>query len=279
MATAAPASTPSAGKPRAALTVPALVQMAHTGQKIAMLTAYDATLAAAADRAGVDVLLVGDSLGNVVQGHASTLPVTLEDALYHTRCVCAARPRALVITDLPFGTYSASAEAAYASSAAALKAGASMVKIEGGAWLLPTVEFLAARGIPVCGHVGLQPQFVNVLGGYRVQGKSAAAAEGLVADGTALVAAGASMLVVECVPSDLGAALTRAVNVPVIGIGAGPHCSGQVLVIYDALGVAAGRAPRFVRNFMQGRDSIEGALAAFVAAVKDGSFPAPEHCY
>jgi 3-methyl-2-oxobutanoate hydroxymethyltransferase len=154
-----------------------------------------------------------------------------------------------------------------------------MVKLEGGSWLLPTVEFLTARGIPVCGHVGLQPQFVNVLGGYRVQGKSTAAADALVADGTALSAAGASMLVVECVPAALGAALTQAVNIPVIGIGAGPHCSGQVLVVYDALGVTATPAPRFVRNFMTGHDSIEGAMAAFVAAVKDGSFPAAEHCY
>ena len=244
-----------------------------------MLTAYDATLAAAADRAGVDVLLVGDSLGMVVQGRASTLPVSLDDVLYHTRCVAAARTSALVIADLPFGTYSASTEAACAAAAAALKAGASMVKLEGGSWLLPTVEFLTSRGIPVCGHVGLQPQFVNVLGGYRVQGKSADAADALVADGVALAAAGASMLVVECVPAELGATLTQAVKIPVIGIGAGPHCSGQVLVVYDALGVTAARAPRFVRNFMAGQDSVEGAMAAFVAAVRDGSFPGPEHCY
>ena len=273
------ATAPSPTTPRVALTVPALTKIAVDGEKIAMLTAYDATLAAAADRAGVDVLLVGDSIGMVVQGHASTLPVSLDDALYHTRCVCAARTRALVITDLPFGTYQASPAAAYAAASAALKAGASMVKLEGGSWLLPTVEFLTARGISVCGHLGLQPQSVNMLGGYRVQGKTAATAEALVADGAALVAAGAAMLVVECVPSDLGGALSRAVNVPVIGIGAGPHCSGQVLVVYDALGVTAARLPRFVRNFMKGQDSIEGALAAFVAAVKDGSFPAPEHCY
>ena len=259
--------------------MPALVQMAIDSEKIAMLTAYDATLAAAADRAGVDVLLVGDSLGMVVQGHPSTLPVSLDDALYHTRCVCAARTRALVITDLPFGSYQASAEAAYAAAAAALKTGAGMVKLEGGTWLLSTVEFLAARGIPVCGHVGLQPQFGNMVGGYRVQGKSAAGAEAVVSDGAALEAAGASMLVVECVPQDVGAALTKAVDIPVIGIGAGPLCSGQVLVIYDALGVTAARAPRFVRNFMAGQGSIEGALAAFVAAVKDGTFPGPEHCY
>jgi 3-methyl-2-oxobutanoate hydroxymethyltransferase len=262
-----------------AVTVPALARMAAEGRKIAMLTAYDATLAAAADRAGVDVLLVGDSLGMVVQGHASTLAVSLEDVLYHTRCVAAARTRALVVADMPFGSYQAGPEAAYAACAAALKAGAGMVKLEGGAWLAPTVAFLVVRGVPVCGHVGLLPQSVNVLGGYRVQGRTPDAAEALLADGRALAGAGASLLVAECVPRDLGAALTAAVGIPVIGIGAGPACSGQVLVIYDALGVTAGRPARFVRNFMTGRDSIDAALGAFVAAVKDGSFPAPEHCF
>ena len=263
----------------AAVTVPALARMAAEGKKIAMLTAYDATLAAAADRAGIDVLLVGDSLGMVVQGHPSTLSVTLDELLYHTRCVAAARTRALVIADMPFASYQASPEAAYAACAAALKAGATMVKVEGGAWLAPTVAFLIVRGIPVCGHVGLLPQSVNMLGGYRVQGKTADAAEALLADGRALAAAGASLLVAECIPRELGAALTAGVGIPVIGIGAGPACSGQVLVIYDALGVTKGRPARFVRNFMTGRDSIDAALGAFVAAVKDGSFPAPEHCF
>jgi 3-methyl-2-oxobutanoate hydroxymethyltransferase len=269
----------SAGPKPAPVTVPALAQMAADGRKIAMLTAYDASLAAAADRAGIDVLLVGDSLGMVVQGHASTLSVSLADVLYHTRCVVAGRARALVVADLPFGSYQSGAEAAYDASAAALKAGAGMVKLEGGAWLAPTVEFLAVRGIPVCGHVGLQPQSVNMLGGYRVQGKTPNAAESLLADGHALGAAGASMLVVECVPRDLGAALTEAVGIPVIGIGAGPSCSGQVLVIYDALGITTGRPARFVRNFMTGHDSVEAALASYVAAVRDGSFPGPEHCF
>lgn len=271
----APASPPK----EATVTVPALARMAKDGHKIAMLTAYDATLAAAADRAGVDVLLIGDSLGMVVQGHASTLSVSLDELLYHTRCVAAVHPRALIVADLPFGSYQSSPEAAYAASAAALKAGAGMVKLEGGAWLAPTIEFLTMRGIPVCGHVGLLPQSVNMLGGYRVQGKTPDAAESLIADGRAVAAAGASLVVVECVPRDLGAALTQAVAVPVIGIGAGPACSGQVLVIYDALGVTTGRPARFVRNFMLGQQSIEAALTAFVAAVKDGSFPAPEHCF
>jgi len=271
----APASPPK----EAPVTVPALARMAKDGHKIAMLTAYDATLAAAADRAGVDVLLIGDSLGMVVQGHASTLSVSLDELLYHTRCVAAVHPRALIVADLPFGSYQSSPEAAYAASAAALKAGAGMVKLEGGAWLAPTIEFLTTRGIPVCGHVGLLPQSVNMLGGYRVQGKTPDAAESLIADGRAVAAAGASLVVVECVPRDLGAALTQALAVPVIGIGAGPACSGQVLVIYDALGVTTGRPARFVRNFMLGQQSIEAALTAFVAAVKDGSFPAPEHCF
>jgi 3-methyl-2-oxobutanoate hydroxymethyltransferase len=275
-----PYATPAPAALRPArLTGPALAAMAREGTKIAMLTAYDASFAALADRAGVDVLLVGDSLGMVIQGHDSTLPVSLDDVLYHTRCAAAGSGRALVIADLPFGSYQGSPEAAYAASAAALKAGAQMVKLEGGAWLAPTVAFLTTRGVPVCGHVGLLPQSVNVLGGYRVQGKTLDAAEALLADARALVAAGAAMLVVECVPRELGEALTRAAGVPVIGIGAGPACSGQVLVIYDALGIQPGRPARFVRNFMAGHDNIGAALAAYVAAVKDGSFPGPEHCF
>jgi len=261
------------------VTVPALAAMGREGKRIAMLTAYDASFAAACDRAGVDVVLVGDSLGMVIQGRDSTLPVSLADVVYHTRCVAAGARRALVIADLPFGSYQASPEAAYLAAVATMQAGAQMVKLEGGAWLAPTVAFLTARGVPVCGHVGLLPQSVHALGGYRVQGKTGEAAAALREDAKALVAAGAAMLVVECVPSDLGEALTRAAGVPVIGIGAGPACSGQVLVIYDALGIQPGRAARFVRNFMTGHDGIEAALAAYVAAVRDGSFPAAEHCF
>jgi len=276
----APYNPPSAPEARSSrITVPALAAMAREGRRIAMLTAYDASIAAVCDRAGVDVLLVGDSLGMVIQGRESTLPVSLPDVVYHTRCVAAGAARALVIADLPFGSYQASPEAAHSSAVAALQAGAQMVKLEGGAWLAPTVAFLVTRGIPVCGHVGLLPQSVNVLGGYRVQGKTADAAAALMEDARALVAAGAAMLVVECVPNAVGAALAAAAGVPVIGIGAGPSCSGQVLVIYDALGIQPGRAARFVRNFMAGSDGIEAAVAAYVAAVKDGSFPAPEHCF
>jgi 3-methyl-2-oxobutanoate hydroxymethyltransferase len=275
----APYNSRSADARTARLTVPALATMAREGSRIAMLTAYDASFATLCDRAGVDVLLVGDSLGMVIQGRDSTLPVSLDDVVYHTRCVAAGCARALLVADLPFGSYQASPEAAYASAVAAMRAGAQMVKLEGGAWLAPTVAFLVTRGIPVCGHVGLLPQSVNVLGGYRVQGKTADAAAALEEDARALVAAGAAMLVVECVPNAVGAALTVAAGVPVIGIGAGPSCSGQVLVIYDALGIQPGRAARFVRNFMAGSDGVGAAIAAYVAAVKDGSFPAPEHCF
>ena len=275
---AAPYSNPAALR-AARLTMPALAAMAQQRAKIAMLTCYDASFAALCDRAGVDVLLVGDSLGMVIQGHTSTLAVTLDDVLYHTRCVVAGCARPLLIADMPFASYQASVQTAYAACAAALAAGAQMVKLEGGAWLAPTIEFLVTRGIPVCGHIGLQPQSVNVLGGYKVQGKSGDAARALEADARALVDAGAAMLVVECVPRDVGASLTAVAGAPVIGIGAGPHCSGQVLVIYDALGITPGRPARFVRDFMAGAASVDAALAAYVAAVKEGSFPAPEHCF
>ena len=253
--------------------------MPRDGKRIAMLTCYDASFAAQCDAAGVDVLLVGDSLGMVVQGQASTLPVTLADTLYHTRAVVAGSARALVIADLPFGTYQGGAADAFAAAAAALAAGAQMVKVEGGAWLAPTVAFLVQRGVPVCGHIGLTPQSVNTLGGYRVQGKTPDAAESFIADARALVDAGAAMLVAECVPRALGERVQRDAGAPVIGIGAGPACAGQVLVIYDALGITPGKPARFVRNFMPGQPSVVAALAAYVAAVRDGSFPGPEHCF
>ena len=261
------------------MTVTALAKMAAAGERIAMLTAYDASFAAIFDSCDVDVLLVGDSLGMVIQGHPTTLPVTLDEMLYHTRCVVAGASRALVIADLPFGTYQTGAEDAYRASVAALKAGAQMVKVEGGAWIAPTVEFLATRGVPVCGHVGLTPQSVNALGGFRVQGRTDASADALQQDVGRLCDAGASLIVVECVPRAVGAELTRVSRVPVIGIGAGPDCAGQVLVLYDVLGVQPGKPARFVRNFLAGRGSVQDALAAYVAAVRDGSFPAPEHCF
>ena len=260
-------------------TVPTLKAMAEANEKIAMLTCYDASFAALEERAGVDVMLVGDSLGMVIEGHASTLPVSLADMLHHTRAVAAGARNALVVADLPFGTYQQSPQQAYAGAAQLMAAGAQMVKMEGGAWLAPTVEFLVTRSIPVCGHLGLTPQSVHALGGYKVQGKTEESGQRLVDDATALASAGAELLVLEMVPANLATTLTRQIAMPTIGIGAGPGCSGQVLVLYDMLSIYPGKMARFVRNFMTGSDSIEAAVTAYVHAVKDGSFPAPEHCY
>jgi 3-methyl-2-oxobutanoate hydroxymethyltransferase len=259
-------------------TVPGLAAMARQGEKIAMLTCYDASFATLLDRAGADALLVGDSLGMVIGGHASTLPVTLDEMVYHTRCVAAGARSALVIADLSFGSYQASPQQAYASAARLMAAGAQMVKLEGGAWAAPSVEFLVARGIPVCGHLGLQPQSLHRLGGYKIQGKTEVSAQNLREDTGALALAGIELLVLELVPATLAAALTTETTVPTIGIGAGPGCSGQVLVLYDMLGIYPGKPARFVRNFMIGADSVEAAVAAYVRAVKSGAFPGPEHC-
>jgi 3-methyl-2-oxobutanoate hydroxymethyltransferase len=261
------------------LTVPALHAMAREGRKVAMLTCYDASFAGVCERAGVDVLLVGDSLGMVIQGHATTLPVSLDDVVYHTAAVARGCARPLVVADLPFGSYQAGPQEAYAASVKALQAGAQMVKLEGGEWLAPSVQFLVERGIPVCGHVGLQPQSVNALGGYRVQAKDTAAQERLQVDALALQDAGAAIVVLECVPRAAATALCQLLRIPVIGIGAGPDCAGQVLVLYDALGIQPTPPARYVRNFMRGSDGIEGAVAAYVTAVKEGSFPAAEHCF
>jgi 3-methyl-2-oxobutanoate hydroxymethyltransferase len=214
----------------------------------------------------------------VIEGHATTLPVTLDDMIYHTRCVAARARTALVIADLSFGSYQRSPEQAYASAARLMAAGAEMVKLEGGAWIAPSIAFLAARGIPVCGHLGLQPQSLHRLGGYKVQGRTDASAQTLRDDTRALALAGAELLVLEMVPAALATALTAETTLPTIGIGAGPGCSGQVLVLYDMLGIYPGKPPRFVRNFMTGADSIKAAVAAYVKAVKDGSYPGPEHC-
>jgi 3-methyl-2-oxobutanoate hydroxymethyltransferase len=258
-------------------TVPGLAAMARAGEKIAMLTCYDASFAVLLERCGVDCLLVGDSLGMVIGGHSSTLAVTLGEVLYHTRCVARSAQSALVIADMPFGSYQQSAGDAYANAAQLMAAGAQMVKLEGGAWLAPTVEFLCARGIPVCGHLGLQPQSVHRYGGYKAQGRSEESAQAIRDDARALARAGIELLVLEMVPSPLAAALTAELDVPTVGIGAGAQCSGQVLVLYDMLGIYPGKPARFVRNFMAGAGTIDAAVAAYVAAVKDGSFPAPEH--
>lgn len=262
----------------ARLTLRDLAGLHQAKNRITMLTAYDASFARALDAAGVETLLIGDSLGMVVQGRDSTLAVTLEDVAYHTRCVARGAQRAFLVGDLPFGSYQGGPQQALVSSAQLMAAGAQMVKLEGGALMAETVNFLAARGIPVCGHIGLVPQSVHALGGYRVQGKDAAGAKRLLADAKALADAGASMIVLEAIPAPLAREVTAAVEVPTIGIGAGPHCSGQVLVLHDMLGVS-GYAPRFARNFMAGASGIDAAIRAYVAAVKDGSFPGPEHCY
>ena len=262
----------------ARLTLRDLAHLHQAGEKITMLTAYDASFARVLDAAGVETLLVGDSLGMVVQGRDSTLAVTLEDIAYHTECVARGAPRAFLIGDLPFGTYQGGPQQAFASSTRLMAAGAQMVKLEGGTLMAETVQFLAERGIPVCGHIGLVPQSVHALGGYRVQGKDAAGASRLLADAKALAGAGASLIVLEAIPAAVAKDVTAAVNVPTIGIGAGPHCSGQVLVLHDMLGIS-GYAPRFARNFMAGASSVAAAVRNYVAAVKDGSFPGPEHCY
>ena len=264
---------------RRPITLQNLRAMHAQSEKIAMLTCYDASFARVLDDAGVDCLLVGDSLGMVLQGHASTVPVTLDDMAYHVRCVARGNRTAWVIGDLPFGSYQASKEQALRSSAALMQAGAQMVKLEGGGWTAEAVRFLNERGIPVCGHLGLTPQSVHALGGWRVQGRTDESAGVLMEPARARADAGAAMLVLELVPPQLAATITRELSIPVIGIGAGRGCSGQVLVLHDALGLHE-KPARFVRDFMQGSENIPQAVRRFVAAVKEGSFPDPElHTY
>jgi 3-methyl-2-oxobutanoate hydroxymethyltransferase len=256
-----------------------LNKLRHDGGKIAMLTGYDASFGALLDKAGVDSILVGDSLGNVLQGHDTTLPVTLAQMVYHVSCVARGAKRAFLIGDMPFGSYQESAEQAFRNAAQLMAAGAQMVKLEGGATFAQTTEFLVKRGIPVCGHLGLTPQSVHQLGGFRVQGKTVDAARQLIEDALALERAGAGMIVLEAIPAKLAAEVTAALSIPTIGIGAGRDCSGQVLVLYDLLGIFPGKKAKFVRNFMEGAASIEQAIANYVGAVKDGSFPGPEHSF
>ncbi len=269
----APAKAPSK-----AVTIPTLNALRAAGSKITMLTCYDASFATLMDRCGVEILLIGDSLGMVCQGHQSTLPVSMADIVYHTACVARGNKSALIVADLPFGSY-ATPEVTFANAVQLMQAGAHMVKLEGGAWLESTVKFLTERSIPVCAHLGLTPQSVHQLGGYKVQGKTVESAARLKTDALTLAMAGASLLVLEAIPSQLGQEVTELLAIPTIGIGAGPACSGQVLVMHDMLGVFPGRKARFVKNFMEGQTSIDDAILAYVAAVKDGSFPALEHCF
>src|SRR5690554_2592244 len=259
------------------VTLTTLLNLKQRVEKITMLTCYDATFAATACDAGVEILLIGDSLGMVLQGHDSTLPVSLDDMVYHTASVKRGNKGALILCDLPFMS-AATLEQAYQSSAALMQAGAHMVKFEGGAWLAETVSRLAERGIPSCVHLGLTPQSVNVFGGYRVQGRDQQQAQQMLEDAIALEQAGAALLLLECVPSELAAQISKAVQIPVIGIGAGPDTDGQVLVLHDMLGLSlTGHTPRFVRNFMHGQNSIADAISLYTRSVKDQSFPAPEH--
>jgi len=262
---------------RKPMTLHRLRAMHAAGEKIAMLTCYDASFARLLDDAGVDVMLVGDSLGMVLQGHDSTVPVSLDEMAYHTQCVARANRFAWIVGDLPFGSYHASVDQAVRSAVRLMQSGAHMVKLEGGGWTTEIVRALVERGIPVCAHLGLTPQSVHALGGYRVQGRDGVAAGTLLAHARELCGAGASMLVLELMPSALGSEVTRSLNIPVIGIGAGASCSGQVLVLHDMLGITQGKLPRFVRNFMSDDEPAGGGVAAavrrFVAAVKDGSFP------
>ena len=262
----------------ARLTLRDIAALHASGARITMLTAYDASFARVLDAAGVETLLIGDSLGMVIQGRDSTLAVTLEETAYHVECVARGSKRAFILGDLPFGTYQEGPPQAFRSSARLMAAGAQMVKLEGGTSMAETVRFLTERGVPVCGHVGLVPQSVNTLGGYRVQGRDEAGAKRIADDVKSLAEAGASMVVLEAIPAALAAELTASVGIPTIGIGAGPACSGQVLVTYDMLGISD-RSPKFVRNFMQGAESVADAASRYVAAVKDGSFPAGEHSY
>jgi 3-methyl-2-oxobutanoate hydroxymethyltransferase len=273
-----PYPAPTRAVPTKAVTIPSINALKAGGEKITMLTCYDASFASLMDSCGVEVLLIGDSLGMVCNGHQSTLPVTVQEIAYHTAAVARGAKNALILADMPFGSY-ATPESAFNNAVQLIQAGAHMVKIEGGAWVAETVRFLVERSIPVCAHLGLTPQSVHTLGGYKVQGKTVESAELLKQDALKLQAAGAAMVVLEAIPTALGKEVTDMLSMPTIGIGAGPDCSGQVLVMHDMLGVFPGRKARFVKNFMEGQVSIQAAVAAYVDAVKGGTFPALEHCF
>ncbi len=262
-----------------AVTVPGLAAMKARGENIVVLTAYDASFARLLDEAGVDVILVGDSLGMVIQGCETTLSATLDDMVYHTRCVARGASRALVLADLPFMSYPTPERAAESAARLVREGGASMVKLEGGRIRADIVRFLTEQNIPVCGHLGLLPQSIHRLGGYHVQGREERAAQTLPEDALLLQEAGASLLVLECVPASLGEEITRALEIPVIGIGAGPGCDGQVLVLHDMLGVTIGKRPRFVKDFLADAGNIAAALRAYASAVREGRFPTEENCF
>ena len=259
------------------ITQTTLQKMLENNEKFTVLTCYDATFATILENAGIDVLLVGDSLGNVLHGENTTLSVTLNDMIYHTRCVAHGSRKAFIITDMPFGSYQVSPEQAFENASKILAAGAQMVKIEGGQIMADTIQFLTQRGIPVCAHIGLTPQSIHQLGGYKLQGNSEKSAKQLLYDAKLLDKSGASLLVMEVVPAKLAKKITQALSIPTIGIGAGANCAAQVLVLHDMLGLIQGKKPRFVKDFMADAKSIQEAIANYVTAVKTGQFPGKEH--
>ncbi len=268
------------GAPTASpLSVPSFRRMKSQAQRIVCLTAYDASFASAMDAAGIDLVLVGDSLGMVVQGHASTLPVTVDQMVYHSAAVARGLRRAVLMADLPYQSYATPQRALDSAARLQAEGQAAIIKLEGAGHVLDSIEFLTARDIPVCAHLGLTPQSVLKLGGYRVQGRDAEAAQRLREDARRVTEAGAELLVLECVPAGLAAEITRDIAIPTIGIGAGPDCDGQVLVMHDLLGVTPGRRPRFVKDFLAGAGTVEAAFLAYAEAVRSGSFPASEHCF
>ncbi|MBK8569219.1 MAG: 3-methyl-2-oxobutanoate hydroxymethyltransferase [Nitrosomonadales bacterium] len=260
-------------------TLTSLQALRDKGEKIAVLTCYDASFAALLEAGGVDVLLVGDSLGMVLQGQETTLPVTLDEMVYHTACVARGSKQAFIITDMPFGTFQVSPEKTFENAARLMAAGAQMIKLEGGAAMAETISFLSGRGIPVCAHIGLTPQSVHQIGGYRVQGKNEADAQRLLQDAVIVEQAGAGLVVLEAMPALLAAEITANVSIPTIGIGAGVACSGQVLVLHDMLDIYPGKKARFVKNYMQGAQGIAEAVARYVIEVKSGAFPGVEHSF
>lgn len=270
-------------EPAKTVNISELRRMRAAGEKIACLTCYDASFALVQDRAGVDLILVGDSLGMVIHGGSTTTPVTVDDIVYHSKCVAPHLKRAFLVADLPFLSYATLERALDSSQRLMQSGGAKMVKLEGGREQASIVEYLSVRGVPVCAHLGLRPQFVHKMGAFKVQGRDEAAAEAMLHDADVLVKAGADLLLLECIPAPLGKRIAEASPVPVIGIGAGQDVDGQILVLHDILNISPmvtlGRKPRFVKNYMTGGADIEGAIRAYVAEVRNGAYPAPEHCF
>ncbi|NQY34105.1 MAG: 3-methyl-2-oxobutanoate hydroxymethyltransferase [Alteromonadaceae bacterium] len=260
------------------ITTATLLKMKQQGQKISTITAYDASFAKLFDQAGIHAILIGDSLGMVLQGHDDTLPVSIEDMAYHTHCVSKGVKETLIISDMPFMSY-ATKEQSFENAAKLMQSGANMVKMEGGSWLVETIKGLIERGIPVCGHLGLTPQSVHLLGGFRIQGREESQALDMIKQAKELEEAGVQLLVLECIPNKLGQAITQAVTIPTIGIGAGQHTDGQILVMHDALGISCSYMPKFSRNFLIDTGDIKKAIELYISEVSEGHFPGPEHIF